>query len=135
MRHDQDEEEDVFDENGILKDGKTYHVPMRMMDSLQRAVHDHAAQILEGHLRRSGIHEQGFLRDASTVDHRKRMRDEYARYDREISEQWKNPWHSVTTTASSQDREVEQPLADARLEAYRLYEKQISERWRGDNRK
>lgn len=42
MRHDQDDD-DAFDKNGILKDGRRYRIPLRMMDSLQRAVHDHAA--------------------------------------------------------------------------------------------
>jgi hypothetical protein len=36
-----DDEDDVFDANGLLRDGATYRVPVSMMDALQRDVRKH----------------------------------------------------------------------------------------------
>src|SRR5262245_49733895 len=33
-----DDEDDAFDENGVVKDGRSLRVPLTMMDSMQRAV-------------------------------------------------------------------------------------------------
>ncbi len=35
------DDDDDFDENGILRDGRTFRVPMRALDSLQRDVAEH----------------------------------------------------------------------------------------------
>jgi hypothetical protein len=38
MKHPHDDED--FDERGVLRDGRRVRVPLMMMDSLQRAIHD-----------------------------------------------------------------------------------------------
>jgi hypothetical protein len=71
-----DDDDDAFDENGILRDGARWRVPMRMMDSFQRDVAKHFSQ-------------PGFTRGPTTVrDTRNTLYDEY---DSQISSLWKNP--------------------------------------------
>jgi hypothetical protein len=84
QRHDDD---DAFDERGILKDGRSYRVPLRMMDSMQRDVARHAARITDAMgesgaaLRRPGYRlSDAFPRDWSVYD----------AYDEEISRMWEN---------------------------------------------
>jgi hypothetical protein len=84
QRHDDD---DAFDERGILKDGRSYRVPLRMMDAMQRDVARHGARITDAMgesgpaLRRPGYRvSDAFPRDWSVYD----------AYDEEVSRMWEN---------------------------------------------
>ena len=138
MRHDQDEEDDVFDENGILKDGKTYHVPMRMMDSLQRAIHDHAQRV-KVRIHDAPLHAPGFVfvQDARIVEERRKIHDEiYDKYDETVSNAWKDPTTSrngfVGSQADESDRQGSgRDAKDAKRAAYAAYDAYIANAWRG----
>jgi hypothetical protein len=46
MRYlDEEGDDDDFDERGILKDGRSFRVPARMQDGMQRDIADHFAQL------------------------------------------------------------------------------------------
>jgi len=82
QRHDIDDE-DAYDENGILKDGHALVVPLRMMDAMQKDIHEHfsGAKITDG-----AFHKPGF-RVSATVT---RDRSIYDSYDAEVASAYKN---------------------------------------------
>jgi hypothetical protein len=85
-----DDDDDLFDEHGLLRDGKTYRVPMSARDSLtplQRAVA--ASQLHDAHGRPAG-HRPGFVFDAGS-DARDAMRELYRQHDAEEAERWRRP--------------------------------------------
>jgi hypothetical protein len=133
QRHDDD---DAFDERGILKDGRSYRVPLRMMDSMQRDIARHAARITDAMgesgpaLRRPGYRVSAALpRDWSIYD----------AYDEAVSRMWEN--NAPTGGGSSGPRDEREGNSvcvpdrshqDAMTmdEVYRAYDVEISQRWR-----
>ena len=135
MNYDQDEE-DAFDENGVLKDGHSYRVPMRMLDSLQRAVHEHVAGRQKVRIHDAPLHQPGFVRDARSVEERRKIYDEY---DGTVSNAWKNPPTSRKGVSGSQAAESDRQgsgrdAKDAKQAAYAAYEAYIANAWRGAGR-
>jgi hypothetical protein len=112
MRHDDDD----FDENGILKDGRTFRVPVKMMDSMQRDIAHHFEQrqrpkdsaafprpsnggplVTDQWCGTAGLHRPGYRIESGgnvgdqlvrdgTADEIQRARD---RYDYDVSNAWK----------------------------------------------
>jgi hypothetical protein len=82
-----DDEDDAFDENGVLKDGHRVRVPLMMMDGMQRDVRDHV-RIHDGHGNRDIVgHRPGFLvSDARANDARA---ETYDAYNRELVNAWR----------------------------------------------
>jgi hypothetical protein len=74
-----DEDDDAF-ENGVLKDGKTWHVPFRMLDSMQRDVAKHFAD--------AGKQQPSFVAGDATA--RQAKHKIYDEYDASIAQQYKN---------------------------------------------
>lgn len=136
MDHYQDDD-DAFDENGILKDGKRYRIPLRMMDSLQRAVHDHAAARQAVRIIDAPLHQPGFVRDMRAVADRQAIYDEY---DASVSAAWKNPPICRNGFVGSQEDEPHRQgsgrdaTRDDKQAAYAEYEADIANAWRGAGR-
>jgi hypothetical protein len=103
-----DDDDDAFDSNGLLKDGHSFSVPHRMLDSYQRDVAQHfyprpkdstafprrrGTFVTAADGGTFGLHRPGFrlpagdqaLRDAADEE----IADAYALYDYEISNAWK----------------------------------------------
>ena len=86
MRHDRHiDDDDAFDENGIIKDGRSIHTPMYLMDSTQRSIALH-----DGHGNRELVgHRPGHIvaRDANDAND---ARDKANRlYDEQVSNAWR----------------------------------------------
>lgn len=130
-RHDDDE---PFDERGILKDGRSARVPMMMRDAmspLQRAVAQHrlAMQLHDGHGGPVG-HKPGyaFSTDASQNDAKEQA---YAAYDAELRDAYKHPkgWRG-DLDASDEARDA-LAVMDERERAYRERDEADANAWRG----
>jgi hypothetical protein len=99
MRH----EDDDFDENGVLKDGHSFRVPIRMMDSMQRSIAKHFEQtrpklVTAADGATMGLHRPGYrietggnANDRLVRDVNRYARDcAYDRYDYDVSNAWKH---------------------------------------------
>ena len=130
-RHDDD---DDFDERGILKDGHKIRVSLMMRDGmspLQRAVAQHsvAMRLHDGFGGPVG-HKPGYVfsTDASLNDARELA---YAAYDAELRDAYKHPqgWRSGLD-ASDEARDA-MAVMDEREAAYRLADEELCNAWRG----
>jgi hypothetical protein len=145
--------DDAFDENGALKDGRTWRIPLTVMDALQRDVMlntqitDHTRIHL--HDGRGGAVGQrpGFL-FADNVD-RSSVTQAYDTYEREATSAWRDARHinpeGGMIELSEEDEEEHQrkkreakraarPGAEDTLDAvgaaYRDYERETCDAWR-----
>jgi hypothetical protein len=93
----EDEQDELFDEYGRLKDGKRFRVSMMMRDSLtplQRELAEHSSKrplVTDGSGDALGLHRPGYryLVDAPTTDARDAAYQDYIDY---LSDAWKgNP--------------------------------------------
>ena len=84
------DDNDDFDERGVLKDGRRLRVPMSAMDGQQQEVSRHANHLHDGSGNRRLIHHQpGFVvSDRFTDEERQRVRDAHDEYEREITTAW-----------------------------------------------
>ncbi len=100
MRRSSDDN-DNFDERGILKDGRTVRVPLHLRDSVQRGAVDEALVIVDGFGNGGlALHRPG-ARYAACGSHSidnavqttlRCMRAEaYAAYDQQICDAWRGP--------------------------------------------
>jgi hypothetical protein len=82
------DDNDDFDERGVLKDGRRMRVPMSAMDG---EVSRHDTGLHDGSGNRRLIHHQpGFIvSDAFAVEERQRVRDAYDAYERDLVAAWK----------------------------------------------
>lgn len=123
MKHVEDDE-DAFDERGILRDGKTFRLPMRMADSLQRQVRDFAAQQLRD--ARPPLHRAGFVyRDAAA---RQIVQDAYRDYDLRQGEAYKTPSVKAAPDATDSRRAAAE---DRTHDCYSEYDARVASAWRG----
>jgi hypothetical protein len=93
--------EDDFDEQGLLRDGRTYRVPLRMMDGVSRAIADHIKQTVDitDHFGDAslGLHRPGFRKldggnEGDAILRKAEMRDRaeaYQDYERDAESGWK----------------------------------------------
>jgi hypothetical protein len=112
--------DDDFDENGILKDGHSYRVPLMMRDSAGGS-----ARLHDGRGNAVG-HKPGYILSDATNDARQQARDAYE--------------HDLTTAWRGSDGEGTKPAKDglptmdARTSAYAQYDRELSEQWKGAGR-
>jgi hypothetical protein len=142
-----DDEDDAFDENGLLRDGARYRIPVRLMDSFQRNVRKHFARHSAGPARITdqfgdgglGLHRPGYrfqnggnAGDAAVRDGL--QRDAQAacdQYERGLVNAWRDQ-----DNGDGDDEELEAPPnqnQDARATLERLYRERdaaLSQQWR-----
>jgi hypothetical protein len=104
-------DDDDFDENGVLKDGRSYRVPLKMCDSMQRSIakhFQHRSIVTAADGSTMGLHRPGAriasggnraVRDALAAE-AQRARDQYE-YD--LVNAWRKP-HNVTDDADTEAR-------------------------------
>jgi hypothetical protein len=118
-------DDDVFGEDGLLKDGKRMRIPLTMMDSLSRAVHGHyaddaqPAHLVDSYGTTDGLNRPGYrylTAGSKTKDHAVQVTRETERRAardaavQELVDAWKTP---------GSDREIARvhdtgnPVADA----------------------
>ena len=111
MKPHDEEDDDLFDEHGMLKDGRRWRLPLRMTDSLQFG------------------HRPGFVTDARAASEREAA---YREYERTLQDAWKNPPAGedckVTDRQAPSSRDG---TGDGRQAAYAEYEAYIAHAWRG----
>jgi hypothetical protein len=112
--------DDDFDENGILKDGHSYRVPMMMCDSAGGS-----ARLHDGRGNSVG-HKPGYILNDATNDARQQARDAY---EHDLTTAWRHA--AGEGTAPAKDA---LPTMDARSAAYDSYDREISEQWKGPSR-
>lgn len=79
-----DDADNAFDDRGVLKDGRTLRVPMKMMDAADLP----KVRDADG----GALAQPGFTRRDDVTDATALMRQVlYDTYDKEVSERWKNP--------------------------------------------
>jgi hypothetical protein len=127
-RHDDDE---PFDERGILKDGRSVRLPMMLRDS-NISQHSLAMQLHDG---RGGTvgHRPGYVfsTDAFLSDAKQRA---YAAYEREQAEAYKHAqgWRGrLDASGELPGTQDGQSICDAREAAYRLADEELCNAWRG----
>jgi hypothetical protein len=101
MRHDDDD--DVFDENGLLRDGATYHVPVSMRDALpplQRAVAN--LRVVDGSGGTQGLSRPGFRLSADDV-RKTTVRDPSGRVKETWEEEEDEPERETSDAISALD--------------------------------
>ena len=143
-RRQDDEDANPFDERGVLKDHRSYRVPMYAMDALSRDVAQHFARVTDaagdGGL---GLHKPGF-RISKTIT---RDRSIYDSYDAEVGSAYKNVRAvesefrgqregDACTVKSDQGRDgsteskLNDTMRDEREAAYLEYQNRIQNAWR-----
>jgi hypothetical protein len=114
--------DDDFDENGVLKDGRSIRVPMMMMDAVQRGV----AQLHDGRGGPVG-HRPGFAvtTDATALDAKE---EAYADYHADLVSAWKrdSPPAGHDPPSAKQDA---LPAPDGRRDPYDEYDCTITDAW------
>jgi hypothetical protein len=88
-RRQRDDDDDAF-ENGVMREGARYSVPLRLMDSMQRDVARHYGRLVDTDGNAS-LRQPGFApRDAteSVRAARKALDDQYLAYDAAASSEW-----------------------------------------------
>jgi hypothetical protein len=145
QRHDLDDK-DAYDENASLKDGRALVVPLRMMDAMQKDVHEHfsRAKVTDG-AGNSGLslHKPGF-RISNTIA---RDRSIYDAYDAELASSYKNAGgveskfrgqregdscavKSDKGRGGSTDSKLNDAVRDEREAAHQEYQDRIQNAWR-----
>jgi hypothetical protein len=148
-------EDDDTDLRKVLKDGEHLHVPLRMMDSLQRDIGHHFARGSDGTDSALASHRPGYrISDAAQRD-----LNVYTVYDADVQTAWRKPptgfgsgefigqrpgdictidgWPGHLRKVNGElrcvpDRERDAaPVMDA---FYAEYDRSISEQWKGERR-
>jgi hypothetical protein len=142
MRYEDDE--DDFDENGVLKDGRTFRTPMRMMDSMQRAVVKHF-QPSKGPVRVTdqfgaaglGLNRPGYRHLGGGNVGDRWLRDGEARERADAYADWEhrqtNAWRDQGADAGEND-ERDPRISDSAAAAYGAYDNEIENAWRHGNK-
>ncbi len=108
-RHDDDDE--IFDSNGVLKEGKSFRVPVTMMDGWQRDMIDQLRQKRHGQLDGAANRPGYRVAKSKTADSASNVAADRARFDKMLDD-------------ALERRRTTQPLM------YSTYEKEMSEAWR-----
>ena len=138
----QDDDANPFNERGVLKDHRSYRVPMYAMDALPRDVAQHFARVTDP-AGDGGLHKPGF-RVSDTIT---RDRSIYDAYDAEVASSYKNvgavesevrgqPEGDSCTAKSDQGRdgaadgELNDAVRDEREAAHQEYRNRIQNAWK-----
>jgi len=127
-----DEDAELF-ENGALRDGKTWRVPLYMCDSLQKSVAQSFAdvQLTDEQL---ALHRPGYrvgATDASARDAKQAAQDEYLNW---LTNAWRNPMRNSTGEIIGTPDQTQDVMTTDIGEVYAAYEAEISQRWKGPGR-
>jgi hypothetical protein len=154
-----DDDDDETDMRAILQDGESMHVPMRMMDAMSRDITTHIGCITDGSGDVLGLHRPG----PRINDAQRRDLAAYKAYDAHTSNAWKAPPTGAGSGEFRGQREGDQctvngspghlkmigdklhcvpdarkkdalAMLDERETAYRAYNDEISQCWRGADR-
>jgi hypothetical protein len=146
MNRRRDEDDDDFDEHGILKDYRSFRVPMRAVDSWQRdmARHLHRTSVTDvaGNdglaLCRPGwrVDNSGNAGDRLLRDGEKQTL--YDEYDLEIEVAWKHPSRGFDSDELVGQREgdmcelvcIRDDQTNSRKDPYREYDTHVQVAWR-----
>jgi hypothetical protein len=127
-------DDDDYDERGVLKDGRKIRVSLMMRDGmspLQRAVAQHsvAMRLHDGFGGPVG-HKPGYVfsTDASLNDAKERA---YAAYDAELCEAYKHPQGCCGDIEASDEAHDARAVMDKRARAYAVYDADLANAWRG----
>jgi hypothetical protein len=73
-----DDDDDVFDERGVLRDGRSVRTPMAMRDSMRVAIARNAASLDDGRMFDASLRRPGFRHaDSRTLDATERAYSDY----------------------------------------------------------
>jgi hypothetical protein len=100
----------------VLEDGEHLTVRMQLMDALQRVVAGNAV------LADAVGHKPGSL--PMTDAERERRTSLYRDHDKRLSERWRTPQQTASTT------DARHSTGDARLDAYARYQQRVTDAWR-----
>lgn len=137
----EDDDDDPFDEKGILKDGRRFRVPMHMADSVQREIAAHArrqSQIRDGSGTTIGLHRPGFRLPSGKAGDNIRVARAvmYEIRDEALSQQYQNPVRK-SAQGDNGDRSTGRNAGPDKRDsndveaAYRAYDQYVSNAWRG----
>ena len=113
MKREHTIDDDAFDQNGLLRDGRSVRFRMTAMDAVQRDI---------------ARHRPGFINDGRSPAERERM---YRVYDQEKEQEWKNPPTGFGSKGCTPDKPSS--TEDRALtvdEIYRQYEEKLTSAWR-----
>jgi hypothetical protein len=121
-----DDDDEAFDENGLLKDGKRFRLSLMMADALQREVRDFSRNFIAN---RGVVYHTPPIVDAAMWAPAERAR---AKWIKQQSEAWRRPPHpeanSLGTTQLSQKDQL--PLQDPVEQARRAWIDRMCNAWR-----
>jgi hypothetical protein len=131
QRH-EDEDDDDDDDHRILRDGEFLHVPMMMMDALQRSVFQDS--ITRGLFERDDLarHRPGYRHSINDV-----ALDAKEQAYRDAERTQTNAWRSNDAEPSDEQKEKDREIplrqitGDSRVDAYLIYQEDVQNRWRG----
>jgi hypothetical protein len=122
---------DALDENGLVRPGATYRVPMFFADGV---THDDAEKrYLQDAFRaptQLGHRPSFIMPDAATKDFLNLV---HAMHDADEEERWQNPpQHDAPAERKVPDSSKDAATTDARRKAYELRDWEDEHRWRGE---
>jgi hypothetical protein len=121
---DVDDDDDAFDEAGVLKDGRSLRVPLSFMDAYHRAEFNDVA-VHDG-LGNPAGHRPGFVYETTLARPAHHARDAYVKW---LGEAWRQPRGDAASHASTTD--AAPPAASlSKEDAYREYCEYLSNAWR-----
>jgi hypothetical protein len=136
---DDDDDQDPFDQNGLLRDGRRLRVPMMLRDAdsltpLQRAVAEDAVARRFGLRHAADLHAPGprYCTDRAGLERKARA---YAEMVEDMTNAWRTPaaHHGVTDASArkTNDREVARVhnTGDAKRDAYLDYVADLTSAW------
>ena len=113
-------DDDDFDENGVLKDGRSVRVPMLLMDAVQRqaleALHREYGDAGSGVNLYDGSHGPGFLPPAPD-ELRARAAEAWARRGARLHDAWRGPRPAADQHEQPTPRSTDPVDARARADA------------------
>jgi hypothetical protein len=137
----EDDNADAFDEHGLLKDGKTFRVPMRLMDKADREWLSEMEREMKDRQTNKKLHDglggpvgnrPGFIViDDNVAD--KERRDAYDGYSHDLQKAWRAD-DASTYNIEHTIRPKDNKTVDERTNAYLDYDSYVSNCWRGPGR-
>jgi hypothetical protein len=136
-------EDEAFDENGVLRDGKSFRVDVRLCDAMQRDVAKHAQSIKPQHLTDAygdaglSLNRPGFRQLAGGApktqaawDALNHATEQAYELDRHFKQ---NAWRDAILDVSDDDEVYEAAQEAKASDCYQDYATEISQEWRRGN--
>jgi hypothetical protein len=138
----EDADDEAFDDNGLLRDGKSVRVPLTMRDGdsfspVQRAValSSSRASVTDASGGTIGLHRPGFripAADAADAARTSALEASYDEYQKYIGDAWRTPSGSVAArTETPRDQRSEQQDHQQTMdEIYAAHDETLRNAWR-----